>query len=78
MIVFSGLLRSRKEKDFIFIVVYRFSIMTHFISFHKSNDAINIIDLFFKEVVWLHGVIMSILSDQDVKFLSYFGMLFFM
>jgi len=41
--------------------------MIHFISCHKINDATNMTDRFFRKVVWLHGILMSI-----VKFLSYF------
>jgi len=67
-----GLPRPKRDRDFIFVVADRFSKMIYFILYHKTNDATNLVTLFFREIVRLYRVPMSIVFDHDVKFLSYF------
>lgn len=53
----------RKGRDSLFFYMDRFSRMTHFITCHKTNDAMNIINLLFRELVRLHVVLRNIVSN---------------
>jgi hypothetical protein len=68
-----GLPRSPRDRDAIWVVVDRLTKSAHFIPTKTTNSASELVPLYMKEVIMLHGVPKSIVSDRDSKFVSKFS-----
>ena len=68
----SGLLRSSEGYDSIWVIVDWMTKSTHFLSVKTMDPVKKLAKLYLKKIVQLHGVPVSIVSDQDVRFPSMF------
>jgi hypothetical protein len=68
----TGLPTSAKQNDAIMVVVDKLSKSAHFIPVKSTCKAIDIAQVFMKEIFKLHGMPKEIVSDRDTKFTSNF------
>ena len=61
-----------KGHDSVFVMVDRFSKLTHFVACRKDIDSIGTAGLFLQNWVRLHGIPASLLSDRDPRFTGAF------
>ena len=58
--------------NFIWVVIDRLTSMVHLVALKMSATAVEVADRYLKEIVRLHGVASSIVSDRDPRFTSAF------
>jgi hypothetical protein len=64
--------RKIKQHDVIMVVVDKLSKEAHFIPIKSTFKAIDVANVFMKEIFQLHGFPKTIISDRDAKFTSHF------
>jgi hypothetical protein len=72
MDLITGLPRTRRGNDAIVVFVDKLTKMVHYVPTTTNVTAPQLADIFMREVVRLHGVPESILSDRDPRFTAHF------
>jgi len=65
--------RSTKGHDSVWVIIDRLTKCAHFLPMNQKWSMDRLTELYVREVVRLHGVPESIVSDRDPKFTSRFG-----
>ncbi|KAJ0755697.1 putative nucleotidyltransferase, Ribonuclease H [Helianthus annuus] len=66
----TGLPRSQRGNDTIWVIVDRLTKSAHFLAIKEKDKFSTLADIYMKEVVSRHGVPTSIISDRDARFTS--------
>nr|GEW64174.1 putative reverse transcriptase domain-containing protein [Tanacetum cinerariifolium] len=68
----TGLPRTQKKNDAIWVVVDRLTKSAHYLPIRKDFSISRLADIFQQEIVRLHGTPTAIVSDRDPRFTSHF------
>jgi hypothetical protein len=67
-----GFPKTQRKIDSIMVVINKLRKSSHFVPMKSTHKAINIAEIFMKEIFRLHGIPKMVISDIDVKFTSIF------
>ena len=68
----AGLPLTRRKHDSVWVVVDRLTKLAHFLPIRTDYALDKMVELYIREIVWLHGIPISIISDRDMRFTSRF------
>jgi hypothetical protein len=68
----TGLPKTNRQHDSIIVVADKLNKSAHFIPLNTTHKAINVADIYMREVAHLHGIPNTIVFDRDPKFTSMF------
>ena len=64
--------RTPQRHDTVWVIVYRLTKSAHFLAVRMTFALERFCRLYIREIVRLHGVLVSIVSDRDPKFMVHF------
>ena len=67
-----GLPRFRSGHDTIWVIVDRLTKSAHFLPIRNSDSLDKLAQLYVREIIRLHGMLVSIISDRNPRFTSRF------
>ena len=68
----SGLPLTQQKHDYVWVIVDKLTNSAHFIPVRMDYSMDRLAELYVKEIVRLHGIPLSIVSDRDPRFTSRF------
>ena len=64
--------RTRNKKNEVWVIVNRLTKSANFLAMKTIDSMNSLAKLYIQEIVRLHGIPLSILSDRNLKFISHF------
>ena len=64
--------RTQRRHEVVWVTVDRLTKSAHFLAVRMTFTLEGFCQLYICEIVWLHGVPLSIVSDRDPRFMAHF------
>ena len=68
----TGLPQTHKKHDAIWIIVDHFTKSVHFLAINVNDPLLKLASVYIEKIVRLHGILASIVSNRDPRFISRF------